>query len=88
MKVIGIGKADSLSRPKQILLEVSDTEFANLVGHYSLYSDKCPTPTVGTEFQISELFGKAITLNYTKQSCQQIKDIAEKLMAALPTNLD
>ena len=87
MKVIGIGKADSLSRPKQILLEISDDEFANLVGHYSLYSNNCPSPTVGTEFQISELFGKAVILNYTKQSCQEIKDIAEKLIAALPKNL-
>jgi hypothetical protein len=86
MKVIGIGKTSCGGRPEQLIVEITDNEFAQLVGHYSLYSNNCPSPTVGTEFQINEIFGKAVTLKHAKYSCEQIKDHVEKLMAALPTN--
>lgn len=86
MKVIGIGKTSCGGRPAQLIVEITDNEFAQLVGHYSLYSNNCPQPTVGTEFQIHELFSKACALKNAQYACEQIKDHVEKLMAALPTN--
>jgi hypothetical protein len=87
MKVIGIGKTNSVRRPEQILLEVSDVEFANLVGHYSLYSDKCPSPIVGTEFTIHEIWNKTTTLANANYALTTIKENVDKLLAALPKNL-
>jgi len=87
MKVIGIGKTSCGGRPEQLIVEITDNEFAQLVGHYSLYSNNCPQPTVGTEFTIHELFGNACTLKNAQYACEQIKEHVEKLIKALPNNL-